>query len=244
MEKLNEEQPGELNKTNQYHLSIRFSSDGFDLLVLNEFKTVLSSKKVSVSLYSLSSSDIVKLLTQELLLNYQSVQLICESDQYTFIPASLFKEEAAADFLNVQFKPAKSDLIVINHIPKWDTVNVFSIPKTLYEALNQFFPNVEPEHHLSVFLKEKIKLQNGNSVYISVRTAIMDVVVIKEGGLQLINSYTFNSPEDFTYYTLNLFDKLPLDTENCNVILFNGSKKPELQKTLELYLEVKNGIND
>ena len=229
-----------IDKMEQYLLSIRLSSDGFNLSVFDESNVLLSSKKVFASLFSLSADDIIRLITPETLLNYRTVRLICESDTYTFIPAAFFNPEEATDFLHFQFKPAKTDQILYNRIPKWDTVNVFSIPKTVHIALKQLFPDAETEHHLSYFLNENVKPLNEDSVYIVVRSKIMDVLVISREGILLINSYTFNTPEDFTYYILNIFDKLSLDTENCNVALYNAYKQPELKKTLELYLKVSS----
>lgn len=225
----------------QYLLSLRLSSDGFNISVFDESSVLLTSKKISSSLFSLSSDEIIKQMTTDVQLNYRSVRLICESDRYIFIPAPIFKTEEAADLLHFQFKPVKTDQIILNRIPKWDTVNVFSIPKSVHIALSKLFPNAIIEHHLSYFLNEFVKPQNGNTVYIEVRNNLMDVVVITNGGIRLINSFNFNTPEDFTYYTLNLFDTLPLDTENCRVILYNSDKKPELQKTLEKYLDVIKG---
>jgi hypothetical protein len=235
------EQPVDSTKINRYLLSIRLSQDGLNLSVFDESNVLLSSKRVPATLFSLSTDDIIKLLNAETQLNYRAIRLICESDTYTFVPAPIFNPEEAADFLYFQFKPAKSDQLLFNRIPKWDTVNIFSIPKTVQIALTQLFPDTEIQHHLSFFLTEKVKPQSGNSVYIGVRTNIMDVLVISGEGIQLINSYAFNTPEDFTYYVLNLFDKLPLDAENCNVVLYNADKRPELRKTLELYLEVIRG---
>jgi len=235
------EQPTDSAITKQYLLSIRLSADGFNLSVFDESSVLLSSKKVTRSLYSLSADEIINIMTPETLLNFRTVRLICESDIYTFIPAPIFKTDEAADLLHFQFKPVKTDQIILNRIPKWDTVNVFSIPKTVHNALTHLFPHAIIEHHLSYFLNECVKPLTKSSVYIEVRGNIMDVVVISKGTIQLINSYSFNTPEDFTYYTLNLFDKLPLDTEKCKVILFNGERTTELQKMLELYLEVING---
>lgn len=235
------EQPIESSPIKQYLLSIRISSEGFNLTVFDESSVLLSSKKVAMSILSLSADEIIKNMLPETKLNYRSVRLIYESDIYTFIPAPVFKMEEAADMLHFQFKPDKKDQIILNRIPKWQTVNVFSIPKTVNQALIHLFPNAIIEHHLSYFLNEFVKLQSEDRVYIAVRSNMMDVVVILNGKIQLINSYNFSTPEDFTYYTLNLFDKLPLDSENCNVILFNSDKRPELQKTLEKYLEVIRG---
>ena len=239
--KISMEQPIDSTTIRQYLLSIRISGEGFSISVVDETGELLSSKKVSKTLFALSSDEVIKLLTPETLLNYRTVRLICESNTYTFIPAPVFKPEEAADLLHFQHKPVKTDQIMLNRIPKWDTVNVFSIPKTVQQALTQLFPDASIEHHLSYFLSEHIKLQNENCVYIYVRNTIMDIVVIANGGLLLINSFAFNTPEDFTYYILNLFDKLPIDTETCRVRLYTAEKKPELQKMLELYLEVING---
>ena len=235
------EQPIDSTMIKQYFLTIRLSSDGFNVSVFDESSMLLSSKKVSNSLFSLSTDDIVRIMTPETQLNYRTVRLICESDTYTFVPAPFFKIDEAADMLHFQFKPVKTDQIILNRIPKWDTVNVFSIPKTVHQALTRLFPNAIIEHHLSYFLSECVKLPGENSIYVQVRSNMMDVVVISSGMIQLINSYNFNTPEDFTYYTLNLFDKLDLDTENCRVVLFNSDKKPELQKMLEKYLDVIRG---
>ncbi|MDP4239134.1 MAG: DUF3822 family protein [Bacteroidota bacterium] len=232
------EQPIESTTINQYLLTIRIGSDGYNLSVFDESSILLSSKKVAASLFSISSDEIIKLLTPETQLNYRTLRLICESEIYTFVPALFFKPENATDFLQFLSKPIKSNQVLFNRIPQWDTVNVFSIPKTVHTALTHLFPDVPVEHHLGYFLGERVKLQSENSVSIAVRSNVMDVIVISGGGLQLINSYSFNTPEDFTYYTLNLFDKLQLDTENCNVVLYNAGKRPELQKTLELYLGV------
>ena len=238
---INMEQPIDSTMIRQYLLSFRLSAEGFSISVFDESGEQLSSKKVTRSLFSLSSEEVVKLLTPETVLNYRTVRLICESDTYTFVPAPVFKLDEAADLLHFQHKPVKTDQIMLNRIPKWDTVDVFSIPKTLHTALTQLFPDAIIEHHLSYFLSEYVKQTNGDCMYIQVRNNFMDVVVITDGELKLINGFSFNTPEDFTFYVLNLFDKLPLDTEKCSVVLYNADKNPELQKMLELYLEVIKG---
>ena len=235
------EQPIESPTIKQYLLSIRISSEGFNLTVFDESGVLLSTKKVTMSIFSLSADEIIKIMLPETELNYRSVRLIYESDIYTFIPAPVFKMDEAADMLHFQFKPDKKNQIILNRIPKWQTVDVFSIPKTVNQALIHLFPNAIVEHHLSYFLNEFVKTQSENTVYIQIRSNIMDVVVLTNGNIQLINSYSFNTPEDFTYYTLNIFDKLSLETEKCNVVLFNSERRPELLKTLENYLKVIKG---
>lgn len=223
----------------QYSLSIRFSSDGFSLSIYDELNKLLTLKTVSVLLFSLSEEEIVKLLIQETenLLNFQSIRLICESDNYSFVPATIFKEEDAGIFLQFNDKLNKNDRILFNRLPQFDMVNVFSIPKALKEALTNLYPDLIIEHHLSYFLTDKIKLQKENSLQIWVRPKFMDVIIMKNGNVILINSYTYLTSEDFVFFTLNLFEQLSLDTEKHKVKLYNLQKTSDIQRLIQKYVK-------
>ena len=226
-------------QNNQYSLSIRFNLDGFYLSVLDISNTLISDKKVSIPIYSTPKAEIAKIIEREAdgLLDYQNIRLICELDGYIFVPNALFEKENETDYFLFEHKLDKSDCIISNNISSWETVNVFSIPKNLKEALNQLFPATSIEHHLSHFLTDKIKHRNESSVQIWVRPKTMDVVVLNGGNLQLINSFTYNTAEDFTYYTLNIFEQLSLDIENCKVKLYNVDGNNELQKLAQKYVK-------
>ncbi len=228
----------DLKQKNNYSLSIRFCSNGFSLLVCDESNLLLSSKRVSTSVFSLSEEEIIHLLAQqpETEVDYRNIRLICEMDNYTFIPVPIFKPENAVDFLNLQHKTAKNDRIVFKILETWNTVNVFSMPNTLNMALKQLYPQLSIEHHLSYLLSYKIK-QGESGIYIWVRPKTMDVVVLKNGNLTLINSYSYQTPEDFTYFTLNIFEQLSLDTETCEVKLFNTEKLSPFRKYIQKYVK-------
>jgi hypothetical protein len=148
-----------------------------------------------------------------------------------------------SDFLHLENLIDKKDCIISNKITAWDTVNIFSLPINLKDALSQLFENITIEHHLSYFLTDKVKQRNETALYVWVRSKIMDVVVIINGNLHLINSYSYNTPEDFTYYTLNIFDQLSLDTDFCKVKLFNTEGSNELKKMIEKYVKLVEVIS-
>jgi hypothetical protein len=225
--------------SNQYSLSIRISSDGFSLSVVDESNNLLSTKSVPTALASLSVEQITQLISRETQLNYRSIHLIYESDVYQFVPIPVFRSNEAADYLSLQHKINKNDIVLYNYHPAWDTVNIFAIPKAIQATLSQLFPNTIIEHHVSYFLSAKVKTQHENSVFIWNRDKIMDLIVLKKGKLYLLNSFPYQTAEDFAYNTLNVIEQLSIDTENCAVRLFNAEKKTELKHTLEKYLTVK-----
>ncbi|MFA5046883.1 MAG: DUF3822 family protein, partial [Paludibacter sp.] len=118
---------------NPYSLSIRFSSDGFSLLIYDELKKLLTAKTVPVDLTTIHYEDLIELLLDdvETILNIKKIRLIYESDTYAFVPASIFRAEHATDFLFFQDKLNKSDKISFNKLPNWDTVDVFAVPTVL-----------------------------------------------------------------------------------------------------------------
>ena len=225
--------------SNQYSLSIRISSDGFSLSVVDGSDSLISTKIIPTILTSLSAEQITTLINKETQINYRNIHLIYESDIYTFVPAPVFRSNEAAEYLNFQQnKTTKNDIVLYNYLPVWDTVNVFAIPKAIQAALSQLFPNTIIEQHVSYFLATKVKTQHENALFIWTRPKTLDIIAFKNGKLYLLNSYLYLTAEDFTYHTLNIIDKLSIDTDKCKVGLFNAEKKPELKKTLEKYLEV------
>jgi len=223
---------------NAYNLSIRISSDGFSLFVNDKYGLQISSKTLTVPMFSLPAEELVKLLSIETQLNYQNIRIVCESDIYLFVPEPVFKPEEASVFLNFQHNLQKSDSVIYNTIPTWNTVNVFAIPSTLHQAIAELFPKLKIEHQMSYLLTDKIKFQQENSLHVWSRPRMQDIVILKEGRLQLMNSYSYQTSEDFCYHTLNVIEQLSVDTEKCNVYLYNTEQKPELAKLLNNYVTV------
>jgi len=227
--------------SHQYSLSIRITSDGFSLSVVDGAGLMISSKTIPTIWASLSADEITQLVKKETQINYRNISLIYESDFYTFVPAPIFRSNEAEQHLNFQEqKTLKNDIVLYNYLPVWDTVNIFAIPKTIQIALSQLFPNTIIEHHTSYFLSAKVKTQHENAIFIWTRQKKMDVITFKNGKLYLLNSYSYQTAEDLTYHTLNIIDKVSIDTDKCKVYLHNSEKRPELKKTLEKYLEVSS----
>jgi hypothetical protein len=223
---------------NSYNLSIRISSDGFSLSVFDKENLLLSSKKINASLFTMSLDEVIQFIDNETQLNYSSVRFICETESYTFIPQDLFKPEYAADLLRLEHKPAKNESILFNNISTWEAVNTFAIPGTIHNAISLLFNNATIEHHLSWFIDEKVQRKSETCLYCWNRNAIFDVIVLSDGKLQLINSFKYRTPEDFTYFMLNIIDKLTLDLNKSTAHLFNFENKPELGIMLEKYITI------
>ncbi len=239
------EPTSDFTHSNQYSLSIRFSSDGFSLYVYDISNKPVSLKKTPLSLFSAREEEIIKLLSEqpEINLNFKKIRVIFDTEKYSVVPTSIYEEKNASDFLYMEHTADNSEILLANDILPWESTIIFTIPIKLRNAIKHFYPIVEIESHMSYFLTDIVRLQNENSIQIWVRAKQMDVVVLTSCNIKLINSYSYNTSEDFTYYTLSILEQLALDPHSCRVLLFNSTKKPELQRDILKYADHCEAIN-
>src|SRR5690606_25090688 len=129
---------------------------------------------------------------------------------YSLVPASIFDETKASEYLKFNSKLLANDFmahdiledreIVVVYVP-FMNINNFFFEK--YGAFNYF-------HSTTVLLKtifgaEKYSLPK---MYLHFQKNSFDCIVLKNGELQLCNTYSFKTPEDFIYYTLFCMEQL------------------------------------
>ena len=229
----------EINRSD-HSLSIRIYSDGFSLSILDSAGVVLVKRNVSAFLFQMQKEDIVALLETKMGVtptDYNNVQLTVESDLYVFVPAPIFEIRNVDDYFYFQHEKNKQHIVLFNRIPSWETIDIFSIPLELNDALNVVFQDsAAVHHHLSHFLSEKIKTKE-DCVSVCVRSQVLDAVVFKQGTLSLINSFNYRTAEDFTYFVLNIFDQLKLDTEKVAVKLYQRNDSPNFKEMVSMYVK-------
>ena len=232
------ERTSTLTSNSSFSLSLQIDSDGFTLSVFDKSDSFLTSKRVDARLSDLSLDEVISMIKAETQLNFKNINISIESNTYVIIPMDLFRMDEAADFLFLEHKPSKTDSILFNKIPEFGIVDVFTIPGKIHEAISQLFPMAEISHHLSQFISEKVNCKIENCIYCFPGNKKVDIVVIKNSKLLLVNSFSYQTPEDFLYFTLNVYEKLSLDIHKVPVYLFNPLKKFELEKLLAKYITV------
>ena len=225
--------------SNKYGLSIRFSSDGFSLSISDEQGMLISSRKIASSVFSLKQDNIVDILSsiEELNIVYNTTRLICEIDTYVIVPDKLFDENHAEEFVRAQHPYRKPEgKIVWNNLLAWNATIAFALPEELFGVLNGTFPEIEIEHHLFAFVNDFVALQNNTSIFVVDRNTKLDVIVIKQGNLQLVNTFAYSTKEDFLYQVLNIYTIFALDMEQCPLKIYFEKQKPEFKDLLKKYI--------
>ena len=236
----NSAQSIDLMYVNQYDILLCFAADGLTIYISDQSKALLSTRNFFYDgFYTANAQDIIQLLmgVPEIKLNFNTVRIVCESEKYTFVPISFFKAEEAEHFLNFQQLLSEKEVAMHNILVNRAMVNVFSLARGLQTALVQLFPNCSVEHQQSYFLTDKVAFTPENSMQVWVRDKVMDVVVLINGSLHLINSYSYLSPEDFVYYTLLIYEQLSLNMEKDCLHLYNVKKREGISRLLQNYVK-------
>ena len=228
----------DLNK-NPYSLSIRFSSDGFSLYIFDENQIQLSEKNISLASIPETKDEFIDILSgiDELNLNFDAVRLIFESELYSLIPMPVYQPQDAAALFSLHHNGIKAtDSILNNELLAWDAVLLFAVPSVIQDVFADILPEVKIEHHIYAFVNDFVALENDSNMHIWVRSNQLDIVVIKKGNLQLINSFRYKTNDDFIYFVLNVYDKLSLDREQCKLTIHNAKKRTELVELASKYI--------
>ncbi|WP_298555753.1 DUF3822 family protein [uncultured Algibacter sp.] len=222
------------NKLTNIELSIQVSLSGLSFSILNRNTNTIEIIKelhFEKSLNPLEILDELKhLFLKETVLkrNFSSINIIHDNDLSTLVPKSLFNKNYLADYLKFNSKILKSDFIAYDPISESNSVNVYvpyiNINNFIYDKFGAFIFK-----HVSTILIESIlqfeKESSSTKMYINVSSNHFEILILKKGNLELYNTFSYYTEEDFIYYILFTAEQLGLNPETLNLVLIGDIVK-------------------
>lgn len=215
------------NKLNNLELSIQLSLSGLSFCILNkDSNTIIEVKELRFEkrLNPFEVLDELKVLFEnESTLNnsFTNVTIVHNNDLSTLVPEELFNKNHVADYLKFNSKILKSDFIAYDSILENSSVNVYvpyiNINNYIYDKFGTFIF----KHISSVLIESILRIEKASTtpkVYIHVSLNHFEIIIIKEGKLELYNTFVYNSKEDFIYYILFIAEQLNLNPETLNLV--------------------------
>ncbi|QAA81041.1 DUF3822 family protein [Aequorivita sp. H23M31] len=217
----------DIAQLNTIRLSVQVSLNGLSFLAINvqEGKTLFfEEKKLS---YSTTPEELLmeienlifenKVLQQD----FSEVSVIYSTAIYGLVPTALFDESRASEYLKFNSKILANDYIAHDILENQGIVVVY-VP---YMNINNFFfekyGSFNYYHSVGVLLKTLLEKENYSlpKMYLHFQQNSFDCIVLKNGELQLCNTYAYKTAEDFIYYTLFCMEQLKLNPETIPVLL-------------------------
>jgi hypothetical protein len=239
------------NKSKEYKLSIRVSSDGFSFSILDVNKNCLALEQFrpfSQNSEAETLNSFKELIRNNELLNleFKSVLVLWVSNQSVLIPNEFFNEEFAFESYQLCHNLNNNEELHWNDMKHFKSKNVFAVPVSFKELLIKQFSEVEFFHHSTPFYNTAIKdeiLDNHPNVYVNLQQEYFHIIIPDRNGKHFINNFAYKEDSDLAYYILNVYKQQKLNNERSKLIVdglvHDESKSIQLLKKYLAKIEVK-----
>lgn len=164
---------------------------------------------------------------EELQNDFQEVTLVYSNPVYSLVPLVLYDETKSSEYLKFNSKILANDYIA-NDVLETEELVVVYVP---FININNFFfdryGSFSYYHGITVLLKTILEAEKhsiGPKVFLHFQKGSFDCIILKNGKLELGNSFQYKTPEDFIYYTLFCLEQLKLNPETVKVNLLGDVK--------------------
>ena len=212
-----------ITDTAEASLFIEISLHGMAYLILN------GADCMALSTYHFpagSSGDdtaifLKDIVSQQRLLQqgFRKVNIIYAYPMQVLVPHAYFKDELKKDMLELLDGDVQDVVIKNDFMYRHQLHNIYSVPRQVDSTIDYLFSADCSTHEYSL-LPDVLK-EEGNHLYCIFNSSYFTVMLLKEGTLQVMQSFEYKTPEDVAYYLLQLcesFDVLPSDI----IIHLNG----------------------
>lgn len=157
------------------------------------------------------------------------------------IPGAYFSADLVKDYLEHQNLIKPGERPSYDFIKNNDCYSIYAVDMNDYHVMKEKYPQAVIRHHSSVFVEYLLALHKSstrNEVHVYVFENYMDVVALQAGKLLLYNRYYIQTPNDFTYFLLWVYEELKLKPEDSACILYGEiTVHSEMYKLASTYIK-------
>ena len=205
----------------QCQLTVFINDHGVSYIVLNannvcvalavyHFDTGTSTEQIAAYLKDITGEQFI--LQQA----FKKINFIYGFPQSVLIPHQFLDVSTNKEVLELVYGDTSSAVIKTDFIIGNNLHNVFCVNKSIDIVIEQLFPKA---HHYHLYsLLQNITQTDENQLYCIINATNIIIQFVKEGKLQLVQTFDYLIPEDISYYLLSLcksFDVPPLKTPVC-----------------------------
>lgn len=165
--------------------------------------------------------------------SYEAVYVCSALPQSALVPTKYFSD--TYEILDGIYNEP-SQAYFNDRIAEWQMVNMYAMPKQVFQTITQFFSNVQFIHAYT----PSIKVYNGfvadNQLLVHFTPHYFRVLLKKQSSIHLAQTYSYTSPLDVVYYLLKICYEFELDQSSVFIILSGlVEKESNLYTELEQY---------
>ncbi|HMJ68959.1 MAG TPA: DUF3822 family protein [Cyclobacteriaceae bacterium] len=239
----------------QYSLLIQLGARDFQACVVNEKNRVLLVEDyVFNDVGSVTQQvQIVKDLydSHHLLMAgfWKSVTFSIKSNKFVQVPAQLFVESSAAEYLkfNAHIEEDKDQILFCQNA-KLDSITVYVAPLPLYEWLASIYKNSSLKfiHQSTALIEGVLRIsskQKNSPLFLYVDRFKMHILAAQDGQLIYYNQFPIKHFADYVKYIMLVLTALGMDQQMSQVIMWGyiGKNSPHYHEFIKYIRNVSFG---
>jgi len=180
---------------------------------------------------------------------WKEVRISIKNAKFAQVPASLFLEEAASEYLqfNASIDTEKETVIACRNL-QIDAVTVFAIQKELQEWFQKIYTNTKVRflHQSTALIEGVLHYAKGNEnmpLYIYVDRFKLHIISVQKGKLIYYNQFLIKQFSDYIKYIMLVMKGLSMDQNSSEVVLWGyiGKNSPHYQEFIKYVRNVSFG---
>ncbi len=191
---------------------VLYSSAGNEFVVLEYYQ--FNAKQKQEQLKELLSSHTL------LQLDYPAIHVYFNSASGLMVPERFYDEDTSSRVLELVAGDMHMNMPLMDEIDSLNMRNIYAVPAFLHETLVSQFPNAVFEHIHTGLLKKNMLLQRKDDrIEIVFYPELIIVLAWKNNTLQIIQCFSYETPEDVSYHVVNLSNQWNIDRGQVRVIV-------------------------
>ncbi len=167
--------------------------------------------------------------------NFKKVCVVYSFRESVLVPFPLYDRQKDSTIMNMMFGDLNQNQTILTDVISDESLyNIYRVPTTILEVIQNQFPDASNMHHYSLLMRKPILGNDHLSVIFYAQKII--VCLIKDDKHQLVNTFDYQTPEDVSYVLLNICDQFKI--ENAHLII-SGL----LEENSPLYKEIYKYFN-
>ena len=220
------------------HLSIRFMTDGFSLLLEDQSYTPVLLNKFT-NTQNLSKKSVFAacedwLETHTILESFKGeLTIISDSLASTLVPKDFFDKELLRNYLEGTAQVFTTDVVKKRKLKKRPFVIVHAIPAAVYGMKEKFSGNIRflPLSQVLLSVADQVNAathQRGFAL-VEVQNGQYNILIIKDDNVQLLNQMKLRSMQEMVYHTLNTLNQTGFNRKEGPLYIAGIPRDEELQ---------------
>ncbi len=215
----------DINKANEYRLSIQLNPDGFSVLTANHHKDILflfyrKTLSFKESLTELRENTVLLPVTS---MKYARARILVNTPEFTLVPEDLYSSDLKELYYRYNHPLKDYEQILSARFETQNSILLYKLDEEYISLIKSFHNSPEIIHSSIPYIDYIHDYQCGeNEVFIHQAGHLLSVTTFTNGSLLLHNIHQIDSDNDVVYHTLNTIRQINVNRGMAR-ILYSGT---------------------